>query len=350
MIKIWILSAAIMMFSANNVFPRETPSSLPLASDEQRTTQNSLETFNVFLKDFGYDFLSTAKEQFDAISKLLEKNADKLQRNLYLLPGNYEKNRLACRVFPYDHNIISSKSVPYANGSTIHVPEFSSHSYIATQAPLESTIQDLFMLMKEKKCSTLISLVMPFEPKLQNVGGVTSINMIERCADYWSRERIFENGHTLSPSDKEPEIIAFEHTEQSIVIRKLTLRDKEGEEHEIEQIHYQHWPDHGNPDPIVFDKLNERVNLKLQAERLDTEGPLVVHCHAGSGRSGVLIAIRLIQDYIEEQRKLGKELSEIKINIPKMIYEMKLCREMLSSFNQYEFILSWTKTYIERLN
>lgn len=321
----------------------------PDRSKTEQRTEDNLDCYNIFLKDFGQEYVDNAQIQFDDIRKLLEKHGDELQQTKYKLPENYEKNRIACKIFPYDHNIVSSESVPYLNGSKFHLRKFSSYSYIATQAPLETTIADLFMVMKEKESPTLISLVMEYEPTIQDNGGVKSTVMLQRCANFWTRELNLGNGYILSPSDKEPEIIKFEHTEQFIVIRKLMIGSIDGDEHEVEQIHYQHWPDHGTPDPLVFDQLMERVNLKLQDDRSKKSGPLVVHCHAGSGRTGVLIAVRLIQDYIEEQRMLVENLSEIKINIPEIIYEMKLCRQMINSPDQYQFVLSWAKAYIENL-
>lgn len=331
-----------------NVF-RNLSQGIPTNSidNAKQEEEKNLDSYNIALKDFGYEFIGEAEKQFEDVAKLVEMQADKLQQNQYLLPGNQEKTRLACRVFPFDHTLLSSESVPYANGSLIFVPESSQFLYIAMQAPLNRTVQDMFTIMKEKKSSTLVSLVMPFESKLEKKGEAITEVEYERCADFWNGNLHFENGCTLSSC--ELETIKFDHTKQSIVIRKLTMKQPDGLEHAVEQFHYQYWPDHGTPDPLVFDKLNEKLNLKLEIDRSDESGPPVVHCHAGSGRTGVLIAILLIQDYIGEQIKKGSDLSEIKINIPQIIYKMKLCRKMINGLDQYQFVLSWTKAYIDNL-
>ena len=187
----------------------------PVTENILKTAEN-LDSYNVCLKDF----LDTAEGQLADIAELL-KNYE-LTQNLYSLPENLEKNRLPCKVFPYDNNFVSSKSVKYINGSELFFPEISPFSYIATQAPLETTIQDLFTVMEEKGSHTLISLVMPVELRKQPSREYVLLN---RCADFWSKDLKFENGYTLLTSTKEPEIIAFDHTNQSLIIRKLVVRN-----------------------------------------------------------------------------------------------------------------------------
>ncbi|VDQ01331.1 unnamed protein product [Trichobilharzia regenti] len=66
------------------------------------------------------------------------------------------------------------------------------------------------------------------------------------------------------------------------VLRKNT------ETRRITQLQYISWPDHGVPNDT--DQLIAFVE-RVQRIRGETSSPVVVHCSAGIGRTGVLIAI-----------------------------------------------------------
>ncbi|OWF51749.1 Receptor-type tyrosine-protein phosphatase kappa [Mizuhopecten yessoensis] len=72
------------------------------------------------------------------------------------------------------------------------------------------------------------------------------------------------------------------------VIRVITLKHRhERKERQIYQFHYTKWPDHDIPD--VFELV--MFHRHLQRLRTKGDGPLVVHCSAGIGRTGTLIAL-----------------------------------------------------------
>lgn len=59
---------------------------------------------------------------------------------------------------------------------------------------------------------------------------------------------------------------------------------------------YVGWPDHGVPDsPGLFLRFTERVRELRQ----DTTVPVIVHCSAGIGRTGVLILMETAMCLIE---------------------------------------------------
>lgn len=93
----------------------------------------------------------------------------------------------------------------------------------------------------------------------------------------------------------------------------------------------------------------KRVDLQLEQDRKDKALPLLTYCHAGSGRTGVFIADRMIRDSIKEQL-MKKPLSETTLNIPRIVFNMKLCREMIyKAPNQYQFLLGAAERYINEL-
>lgn len=80
------------------------------------------------------------------------------------------------------------------------------------------------------------------------------------------------------------------------------------------QLHYTEWPDHGIPDdpqpfigkmtssvclfPITFPTgfVNELRSLR---KRFDPSSPVVVHCSAGVGRSGVAALTEMLIDKVD---------------------------------------------------
>lgn len=83
-------------------------------------------------------------------------------------------------------------------------------------------------------------------------------------------------------------------------------------EREIKHMQYIAWPDHGVPDsPKMFLRFTEYV----REARSDSPAPIIVHCSAGIGRTGVLVlmesALCLIEagepvyplDIVQQMRK-----------------------------------------------
>ena len=63
------------------------------------------------------------------------------------------------------------------------------------------------------------------------------------------------------------------------------------------------WPDHGAPDEsdnkIIGNILETMKEYHLKSKANNCENKIVVHCSAGIGRSGTIIAIYNIQQIIE---------------------------------------------------
>lgn len=273
-----------------------------------------------------------------------EEYVEKLKQTKFIQKKFDEFNRLACKIFCYDSNFLSTKRVPYLNGSKIQT-SFSPHSFISTQAPKENTVSDHFSLMDACNSTTLITLVMSQEPKKTNTGEIV---FLDRCEPYWTYKNInIHNEKTIKPILDSMKEISFENTKQKIVIREFPIFKGDELHSIIMQYHYENWPDHGTPELPIFKEFIKVIYQKILEDRFLDNGPSFTHCHAGSGRTGILIACCMIMDHIERQKKLGKELKDISINIPKLILEMKTCRSMLNNIVQIDFIKEWLKDYVD---
>ncbi|KAJ8309677.1 hypothetical protein KUTeg_011542 [Tegillarca granosa] len=61
----------------------------------------------------------------------------------------------------------------------------------------------------------------------------------------------------------------------------------------ILQFHFTTWPDHGTPDPVQLMLFHRQV----KDAKTDLNGPPIVHCAAGIGRTGTFIALDTLHDY-----------------------------------------------------
>lgn len=82
----------------------------------------------------------------------------------------------------------------------------------------------------------------------------------------------------------------------SVGIYKNFLLLQTGEERQVSHMQYLAWPDHGVPDECS-DFL--AFCQKVRQARAGTGEPVVVHCSAGIGRTGVLVLMETAMCLIE---------------------------------------------------
>jgi len=130
---------------------------------------------------------------------------------------------------------------------------------------------------------------------------------MDKCLKYWT-DAVDGKWHSSLPGFA----VKLEARQQfeGFVVRDLLLKSSvvlaENKAHEVRQSHLTDWPDHGVPEsagPIV--DLLDRVHKYMDMNRVGRLAgadqaiwQLLVHCSAGCGRTGTLIAI----DQISEQR------------------------------------------------
>ncbi|XP_030334915.1 phosphatidylinositol phosphatase PTPRQ isoform X7 [Strigops habroptila] len=199
------------------------------------------------------------------------------------LPWNRSKNRFP-NIKPYNNNrvkLMPDAGIPgsdYINASYVS-GYLCPNEFIATQGPLPGTVGDFWRMVWETRAKTLVMLTQCFEK-----GRI-------RCHQYW-------------PEDNKPVTVFGD-----IVITKLmediqidwTIRDLKIERHGdcmmVRQCNFTSWPEHGVPEttaPIIhFVKL-------IRASRAHDNTPMVVHCSAGVGRTGVYIALDHLTQHVND--------------------------------------------------
>lgn len=288
---------------------------------------------------------------------------EKYKGHLEKMPLNPKTRETKPLDQPFVHTLITTDGkknntapVPFLSGNKITTPSFSSKPnacHFAIQGPLSNpnTIADTFNALLENDSYIIVALVMHKETKI--VPGKPPEER-EKCADYWTldQERDLGHGYKLSKSTIVKSITypSQNRLPQGYDIRELDITLDGKHFRKITMFHYLNWPDQGIPYADILFQFNKEIQTQIDKNCLDgKEGPVTSHCSAGCGRTGVYLAIRFIQEYIDFQRKSGKQLSEIEINIPQLVLEMNLCRRLINSSEQYNVLLDWTERYVQTL-
>ncbi|CDW53251.1 protein tyrosine phosphatase 1 [Trichuris trichiura] len=202
--------------------------------------------------------------------------------NIAKYPENLSKNRYR-DISPYDKTrvvIQNGQSGDYINASFVNMEIPTSgivNRYIAAQGPLPHTTTDFWQVVWEQLCHTVVMLTATVER-----GRV-------KCHQYWPN--LYETQH-----HGRLEITCVRESETYIgAIRELSVICSE-EERLISHMQYSAWPDHGVPDDP-----RELIDFIVDVRRSRTGmvEPVLVHCSAGIGRTGVLILLETAMCLIE---------------------------------------------------
>ncbi|RWS28580.1 tyrosine-protein phosphatase non-receptor type 11-like protein [Leptotrombidium deliense] len=251
-------------------------------------------------------------------------------------PENRAKNRYK-NILPFDYTRVILREVDasvegsdYINANYITADEDNvegcKKTYIATQGPLQNTIDDFWWMIWQENSRVIVMTTKEIE-RGKN-----------KCVRYW-------------PTTDQKKVCGkieikcvCERPSVDYTLREFSL-SKEGHSgsRTVYQYHFTAWPDHGVPsDPGCVLNFLEQVNKRQ--ESIDSKGPVVVHCSAGIGRTGTFIVIDQIIDQIKEQGL------DCEIDIQRSIQMVRSQRSgMVQTEAQYKFVYLAVEHYIETL-
>ncbi|ELW70562.1 Band 4.1-like protein 4B [Tupaia chinensis] len=204
------------------------------------------------------------------------------------LPQNLDKNRYK-DVLPYDTTrVLLQGNEDYINASYVNISlPYKSlarwnanlvNKYIAAQGPLPHTCTQFWQVVWDQKLSLIVMLTTLTER------GRT------KCHQYWpDPPDVMDHGSFHIRCQSEDCTIAY-------VSREMLVTNTEtGEEHTVTHLQYVAWPDHGVPDDSsdFLEFVNYVRSLRVHGE------PVLVHCSAGIGRTGVLVTMETAMCSIE---------------------------------------------------
>ncbi|XP_076241150.1 receptor-type tyrosine-protein phosphatase F [Calliopsis andreniformis] len=238
-----------------------------LANEDKRKKE---ETFLVKVNDFE-DYVKRAIE-----SGVLDRQFDTLPRGQTkawecgTLPQNKLKNRYA-NLIAYDENRVILKKLPddphsdYINANYIKGYKRDKY-YIATQGPKANTVIDFWRMIWQEETQVICMLTNVIE------------NKKIKCEQYWP---------DIGKKKKYGDVLVFnaKHTVFANYVFRILHVTCGNQTRKIEHLHYTAWPDHGVPLTVH----SVVTYLKKLLATSPGNGPVVVHCSAGVGRTGTII-------------------------------------------------------------
>lgn len=233
--------------------------------------------------------------------------------------------------FPFDHNMIAS--VPaYINASPMSI---GAHCYIAAQGPRRNTFEEFWEMVWQERSSLIVSVTNETE-----IWNGSHVHL--KFHRFWPEETPLklENCH-IRLDAKSVAAEWRDGREEKIVLRQLTL-SKNGEVRTVYHLHMENWPDNG----II--RAESLVALSKEVDRLKMDGPIVVHCAAGVGRTGTLIAFHsLYHDILAllDGREALLDPKERILSMRKMRWGA-----IVAAPSQYELLIEALKRAYQELN
>ncbi|CAM4591418.1 tyrosine-protein phosphatase non-receptor type 3 isoform X1 [Lepidochelys kempii] len=289
-------------------------------SEDEADSQNFLESIIRTYSEYG----DTLEESMEQLKKGLESGTVLIQfEQLYRkkpglavtcakIPQNMDKNRYK-DVLPYDATrIILQGNEDYINANYVNMEIPSAgivNRYIATQGPLPHTCAHFWQVVWDHRLSLIIMLTTLTER------GRT------KCHQYWpDPPDIMEYGNFRVKCQSEDCTIAY-------VFREMVITNIETEEeHTITHLQYVAWPDHGVPDDSR--DFLEFVTC-MRPKRVENE-PVLVHCSAGIGRTGVLVTMETAMCLIERNQPVYP------LDIVRKMRDQRAM--MVQTSSQYKFV------------
>ncbi|KAE8605901.1 hypothetical protein XENTR_v10010508, partial [Xenopus tropicalis] len=305
-----ILGATVIAILAFFIWRRRRSQPIPKSGFEAHFRKQQANTNLGFSEEYE-KFSSVGISQPKEASELPENKAKNRYNNV--LPC--ESAPLTCTPYPYDHSRVklsapNHQTEDYINAN--YMPGYmTSREFIAAQGPLPNTVTDFWRMIWEKNISAAVMLTRCVE-----LGKV-------KCEQYWP-----------SSGQKEFGDISVSLIEESVqpewVIRDFTVTHKrENRSKHVRHFHFTAWPDHGVPK--TTDVLIGFRNLLWDYVKLSPpNSPVLVHCSAGVGRTGTLIALDRIMKQIDK---------EDAVDVFGTVHSLRVHRVlMVQTENQYIFL------------
>ncbi|XP_012216219.1 tyrosine-protein phosphatase 69D isoform X2 [Linepithema humile] len=182
--------------------------------------------------------------------------------------------------------------------------------FICAQGPMENTVCDYWRMIWEQHLELILMLT-----NLEEYSKT-------KCAKYWPDKRETKNFGDITVEHVK------ERAYSDYVVRELKMtRLGERDARAIVQYHFLVWKDFVAPEhPHAILRFIKRVNEAYSLEK----GPILVHCSAGVGRTGTLVALdSLLQQLAEEGQ----------VSIFNTVCDLRHQRNFLvQSLKQYIFI------------
>eukprot|EP00731_Ephydatia_muelleri_P019019 Em0011g1059a len=189
-------------------------------------------------------------------------------------PYNKAKNRYQNKL-PYNASrplltMTGTEGSDYINASFIDGYK-QCKGYIATQGPLQNTVEDFWRMVWEFKCRVIIMLC-----------PLTEGHESSYC--YWPTEE------EMAASYGSISVTLQSQLYDGYEVRTFNINHKSEEQDiVVTQLHYTEWPENGRPPNTA--SMVELMDTLTRTQMSTGNKPIVVHCNDGVGRTGTFITM-----------------------------------------------------------
>ncbi|XP_052763723.1 receptor-type tyrosine-protein phosphatase S-like [Mya arenaria] len=246
------------------------------------------------------------EEEFQKIPYGLVKAYEVSQTKL-----NMHKNRYR-GIYPYDDTrvLVRGGVTDYINASYIDGYR-KRNAYIATLGPMAKQLSDFGQFWQ-----------MVWQQEVEKIVMLTNLEEGKKtkCEQYWPDQ------HQSKLYGATEVVCKVEKQYAYFIWRQFTL-SKNSEERKLHHLQFTSWPDKDIPDDVTsVIEFRQRVNALPSI----FDGPVVVHCSAGVGRTGTYIALDILTNEGE---------AEGAIDIPGCVLNMRQNRpNMIQTLSQYKIL------------
>eukprot|EP00116_Pleurobrachia_bachei_P001168 sb/3461430/ len=196
-------------------------------------------------------------------------------------------------VLPFDSSRVCLQSGRrnYINASYVR-PPFVEQKYICCQGPLDHTTTDFWRMAWEEESTVIVMLNRIIEKGRLKCHPYYPTGLPDSEGGVDNEFRSYDDSFTVRF------ISRVDH--KFYVSSQLELVNNEiSKSRTITHLHYYAWPDFGVPESPS--KFLTFLNVVREVSEL-SEGPPVVHCSAGIGRTGTLVLIDTILDIMRDRK------------------------------------------------
>lgn len=220
-------------------------------------------------------------------------------------------------ILPYSDTKVEVSTKEYINANWIQGHN-SSPCYIATQGPLERSRNSFWKMVWEHQVRLIVM-----------VTGIKE-NGKQKCDQY------FPLDGTLTTADFQITLKSIRDEFATLTVREFELECL-GEKRKITHLQSVAWPDHGAPE---LEEEYESIKFMID-EILSRPKPILVHCSAGIGRTGTLIALcQMIQ-------AIQMTTFNPRVSVFGTVRRLREQRwKMVQTKNQYDFLYKFMEQWI----
>ncbi len=257
--------------------------------------------------------------EIEELNRRINEEDNKRHTQIARRVENLEFTRFRVNNYPYDETLVPLSSGRFANASFVLGKKF-----IGTQSPMPHTMEDFWSMVLEHNVPIVIMLnrlgdpgddiYFPFYLGDKKKHGEIHLELTE--APLFTTDPSWRQ----SPHEEEP---------HAVIHRKIKIWRENEEARIVHHFQYQNWRD--------FSAGNERAAAYLvqTVHAIHTENPsgsILVHCHAGVGRTSVVVTL------LQQLEQLLSGTIDIKDSVERQRSPHEgRCNSMMQAKDQYHF-------------